>query len=139
MKFVFTIILVISTGALTCQKGKYVFKSQVKDGQAGSILIHEIPNHGYLFYLEFNVGKPSYNSNAYYGSLNEIKPTVYQYIGIPTIKFTFSEDYTKLEIKGDIRGAVDYVRISENNPQYFITRTGNKIFFNKTNTDDSWE
>ncbi|MBD3636226.1 MAG: hypothetical protein HUJ25_02700 [Crocinitomicaceae bacterium] len=132
-------IAIFISSLVFSQEGEYVFKTKKDAGPSGLVLVHKPENGAFRFYLEFFVGEPSYNSNAFYGRLEEVNASTFKYVGIPEILFFFTSDFKAVEVKGDIRGSTTYTKISSVNPQCFITRTGKKVFFETTSPEDEWE
>jgi len=108
------------------------------------INIHRMPNGGYLFYLEVCRGAPSYNSGAMYGKLTYNKATGnYEYLPVSAddCKLVLSHKSNKIIIKtisGDcpfgygVYADATYKLRIDHNPSYCFTRTGKKVYFNKT-------
>jgi hypothetical protein len=110
--------------------------------------IHYVNPSKILFYLEAGRGAPSYNSGALYGELTFNKKTGhYQYIPkdiSEDCKLEFIIGSNKVIVKtvaGDcgfgfgVYADDTYTLTDKSNPQYFITRTDKKVFFDKTSPD----
>ncbi|SDS17414.1 hypothetical protein SAMN05216490_0673 [Mucilaginibacter mallensis] len=109
------------------------------------LAIHYTPGGKILFYLEGSTGKPAYNTGSEYGRLSFNKKTGnYEYIPKDTTQdcqLEFVKKGNKIIIKtlhGDcgfghgVYADGAYQQTSKANPQSFITRTGKKVYFDKT-------
>lgn len=135
-RFVLIISFVHICHSCFSQEGTYSFNSKKDDGPSGIVLIHIDENNNYLFYLEFCLGEPSYNSRAYYGRLYRIDCLRFISSSSPRLNFSFDKDLTSLKVQGKTMGNVLYSRENNINPEYFIARTGEYVYFSKTSPED---
>lgn len=112
------------------------------------LIIHYTNASTISFYLEAGRGAPDYNSGALYGRLTfNHKTGLYEYIPkdpSTDCKLSFEIRGDKIIVKtigGDcgfgygVFADDTYTLTNKQNPQYFISRTNKKIFFNKTPPD----
>jgi hypothetical protein len=135
-----TLILIHFIGLSFSIEGTYQSWSSRKNGPGGEILIHKSPKGEYLFYLEYQMGEPAFNSNAFYGYLTTIDALNYYYQSDEfVIKFEFNELQKTVKANGEIRGQTTYKRGNTTNPKYFTTRTGRDISFDLVPPRSFWE
>jgi len=122
------------------------YGSQGKDGKAPYSLlqIHYLAKGTILFYFERVLGAPAYNSGTLYGQLTLNKKTGhYEYLPVEEgdCKLEFIRAGNKITINtlaGDCgfgNGVIadgTYPLNDNKNPAFCITRTGKKVYFEKT-------
>ena len=142
---VFSSFIAFNNSTSTLQ-GTYSYKyGKDNTGPSGLLEIHYKSPKTILFYLEINRGAPSYNSGALYGELIYNKKSGhYEYIPKDTIedcKLEFVKVKNRITIKtlagncpfgGGVYADGNYLLTNAKNPEYVITRTGKKVFFEKT-------
>jgi hypothetical protein len=112
------------------------------------LAIHYKTSGKILFYLEASTGKPAYNSGSEYGWLSfNNKTGNYEYMPKDTTQdcnLEFVKKGDKVIIKtlhGDcgfgngVYADGTYQQTSKINPQSFTTRTGKKVYFDKTSPE----
>lgn len=123
-------------------EGIYVFGSNNSEKASGTVSVHKTSESIFLFYFEYNVGGPSYNSDAQYGYLRHLEKCTFEnhWDNIENrIEFAFDSNYSTVTLYGKLRGMVTYKKKSEANPEYFVNRKGQKTYFSKTKPEDYTE
>jgi len=111
--------------------------------------IHYVNNNILYFYMEVGRGAPDYNSGALYGKLTFNKRSSnYEYLPKDTIddcKLVFVKHKNTIIIHTangqcgfgyGVFADGTYILKTKANPIYFYSRTGKKIYFNKTSPKD---
>jgi len=108
------------------------------------VQIHYTSQNAILFYFEKGLGEPSYNSGVLYGKLTLNKKTGnYEYLSVEggDCKLEFVKSNNKVIIKtilgdcgfgGGVGADGVYPLTDPKNPAYCTTRTGKKVYFDKT-------
>jgi hypothetical protein len=107
--------------------------------------IHYANNNKFSFYMEVGRGAPDYNSGALYGDLTINKRSGnYEYLPKDTIddcKLVFVKHKNTIIVHTangqcgfgyGVFADGTYILKAEANPPYFYSRTGKRIYFNKT-------
>jgi hypothetical protein len=129
-------------------QGNYAVNYGKKTTAYQSVKIHYTNTGKILFYLEASTGKPAYNIGSSYGWLSLNKKTGnYEYIPKDTIEdynLEFIKKGNTLTIKtlhGDcgfghgVYADGNYQQTDKSNPQFFITLTDKRVYFDKTSPE----
>jgi hypothetical protein len=142
----FSLILTSSTVNIHPNlQGSFAVNYGKKTTAYQQLAIHYKANGKILFYFEASTGKPAYNSGSEYGWLSfNNKTGNYEYMPKDTTQdcnLEFVKKGDKVIIKtlhGDcgfgngVYADGTYQQTSKINPQSFTTRTGKKVYFDKT-------
>ncbi len=145
----FSLILIsFQPNTLPNLQGSYTVNYAKKTTAYQQLAIHYTHTGKILFYFEGSTGKPAYNTGSEYGWLSFNKKTGnYEYMPKDTVEdcnLEFVKNGDKLIIKtlhGDcgfghgVYADGTYQQASKNNPQSFTTRTGKKVYFDKTSPE----
>jgi hypothetical protein len=125
-------------------QGTYTYSSgKARYALSGLLQLHYINESKILFYLEVERAS-DHNSGALYGKLTlNKKNNYYEYLPVEEngCKLLFSRDKNKISIittAGDcgfgygVSADGIYLLKDANNPAFLITRTGKKVYFDKT-------
>ncbi len=144
MKLLFiSIILIIATINVNAQikKGTYNYGNPKKKEPYGILQIHQTKTGGYLFYLEVGRGEPSYNSGVLYDKIAFNKTSGRYEANTKGCLLQFLPDPKGVAIrtvKGDcgfgygVVATGTYIEKNRRNPSSLTTRTGKKVYFDKT-------
>jgi hypothetical protein len=149
-------ILIIALSLIGWQSSKplqgtyshYFGKKTIKDAYK-LLQVHYFNSSKIFFYLEAGKGAPSYDSGAMYGILTFNKNSGnYEYLPKDTAndcKLVFLKQRGKIIIK-TVSGECpfgfgvfadgNYELKNNENPSYFISRTGKKVYFTKTTPEN---
>lgn len=125
-------------------QGTYGVNRKDKNAPYSQLQIHYSTKGSLLFYLSIDRGAPGYNSGAIYGQLTLNKKTGnYEYLPVEEgdCKLEFIHAGNKIIIRtlsgdcgfgGGVIADGTYPLIDTKNPLFCITRTGKKVYFEKT-------
>lgn len=139
----FTLLMGINNSPANLQ-GTYRWHGKSDKEPFALVQIHYTPQNTILFYFEKGLGEPSYNSGVLYGKLTLDKRTGnYEYLPVEggDCKLEFIKSGNKLTIKtisgdcgfgGGVGADGTYPLTDTKPPAYCTTRTGKKVYFDKT-------
>ena len=122
------------------KKGTYSYGKPKKEPY-GILQLHEVSAGNYLFYLEVGKDAPNYNSGALYDKITFNKTSGRYEANTKGCRLQFlngPKGVTVTTVKGDCGFAYGvladgvYHEESRKNPSSFKTRTGKKLYFDKT-------
>ena len=140
--FFVSLILVVGSLKVSAQikQGTYSY-GKPKKGPYGILQLHQVSTGNYLFYLEVGKDAPNYNSGALYDKITFNNTSGRYEANTKGCLLQFLPDPKGVAIrtvKGDcgfgygVVATGTYNEESRKNPSSFKTRTGKKVYFNKT-------
>ncbi|MCF8457863.1 MAG: hypothetical protein K9H62_18190 [Bacteroidales bacterium] len=135
--------------------GVYSYGTSPDSGRVGIIYIHPNSDSTLLFYLELNRGAPSYNTGAIIGQMNIYSPGDADFTMIKesdfvncSMNFWFTNDslYIRTNYEADdcgygygVYSHGDFKLINPETPEFFIDRSGEKIYFKSLEWTKWWD
>ncbi|MBS1745885.1 MAG: hypothetical protein JST21_06925 [Bacteroidetes bacterium] len=130
--------------------GTYSFGNNIEKEAVGSVKIYPITNDSVIFFLDVNLGAPSYNSGQLLGKM-EIKDSVATYQSKAgdnsmncALSFHFSDGQVTITTDsshndcgfgGNVTADHTFKLIDKTTPEYYINGTGDTIFFKGLSVD----
>jgi hypothetical protein len=154
----FMLIMLFSFHSMRAQEieyeGVYAYGTSADSGRTGVISVYQNTDSTLLFYLELSRGAPSYNSGAMTGQMNILKPGEAEfsindaddYINC-SLRFSFKMNELSIntQMNADTCGYGygvfsdgDFIKISTEQPVYFMDREGTEHQFETLDWKTWW-
>ena len=134
--------------------GTYSYGTNPESGPVGLISVHPNSDSTLLFYLDLNIGSPSYNNGSIIGQMNIYSPGEADFTIVNqnefincSMNFWFTNDslYIRTNDQADdcgyghgVYSKGDFRRIEEDTPEFFINRNGKQFWFKDLDWKKWW-